>query len=308
MGSDVDGGEGGAPGSRPLLDWLGDRHPESPRKRLKSWIAAGRVFLDGNPVRTPQLRMTDPGARLTLGTREEGRLAPREPAETVSGIPVVFADESLLIVDKPVGLLSVPARDGRERSAEEWLRSAYGLRVRAVHRLDRDTSGLLCFARTEWSHEDLVRQVRSRELGREYVAYCSGWPECDEGVWEDFLRLTESGRQVCCEARARGATRATTTFRTLARLETREGRFAQLHLSLHSGLKHQIRIQATSRGLPLVGDVLYGEPAPARTRVSRMALHAWKLRLRHPQSGEEIEFVSPWPRELKRLRSVLERG
>ncbi len=316
------------PDTRPLLEWMCLRHPASPRKRVKQWFEEGRVLLDGRPVRQFHLPSADPGERLAL--RGEGRAlaAPafpelRHPLRLHPRLQLVHIDSELCIVDKGAGMLSVPAPDRRERAAsvvlDKWLEQEGLPRPPGrVHRLDEHTSGLLCFAMNDKARESLVEQVRSHAFLREYVAFVHGRPVRDRGTWVHHLKLTEHERQYIANEGNERAQRATTHYAVEAVYELRdvpEGEsplITRLRLTLETGLKHQIRIQAAEEGMPLIGDREYhplykpGVQTPHfLPSARRHALHAARLGVTHPATGRKMAWDAPLPTDLRRLEELL---
>jgi 23S rRNA pseudouridine1911/1915/1917 synthase len=309
----MNGSMDSADNRKTLFEWLCLQFPESPRTRVKEWLRSGRVSIDGRIVRGPRELMSDPRSSITLGDAD-----PRHemPHVSVRGIEILYADAWLLIVNKAAGLLSVPSESSRVPSVLQVLRREVDASIRAVHRLDRFTSGLICFARSDAAHELLVQQVREHTLRRDYIALCEGVPSERFGIWTDYLKLDPNGSQGFSTADDPEATRAVTHFKVVSIFRYASKPCARLLLQLESGLKHQIRIQASVRGFPLIGDTPYGASLAQReasTRkpkplLDRHALHACKLGLTHPVTGAEVVVEAPLPRELVRLVRTLARS
>jgi 23S rRNA pseudouridine1911/1915/1917 synthase len=223
------------------------------------------------------------------------------PAGTVlpSGIEIVFEDESLIIINKPAGLLTIATESEKTRTAYAQLtsyvreRSPKGeARVFIVHRLDRETSGLLVFARTEEVKMTLQRGWKS--VTKKYHAVVQGELSPPQGTLKSELVESESLRVHTANPGREEAKTAITHYRTL-----RTGNdFSLVELTLDTGRKNQIRVQLADAGHPIAGDEKYGAATnPSR----RLALHAVELKLHHPVSGESLHFQSPLPEKLRGL-------
>ena len=313
-----------------LLDWAMRLCPDSPRKRVKEWIASGRFCLDGRVVTKAGLRLADPGATLSFGEPEKSAVAWGHRKRIHPKLVLVYLDSELAIVDKEAGLLSVPTDKQAKTSALDILanylndprgeatrRSFFGradaVKPLPVHRLDQYTSGLLCIAFNDQARQKLIDQLRSHDFLREYIAYADGDAPAEKGVWRDFLRLDAEGyEQELLPGPAEGATEAVTHYGV-------EEVFARHHVSklrirLETGLKHQIRIQAAAHDMPLIGDRIYHsgtQKAVAKKGAKlpygfkRQALHAALIGIAHPQSGEKLKFQSRIPGDMQALEERL---
>jgi 23S rRNA pseudouridine1911/1915/1917 synthase len=223
---------------------------------------------------------------------------------------ILFEDDAIVVVEKPAGLLTVPlARREHAPSVatliEERYRSHRARRVFPVHRLDRDTSGLVVFARHARAQEALKQQFIHHEPERLYWAVVQGRPAPASGTWRD--RLTWDQRalaQKAASARDPRAMEAASEYRVIETFRDA----SLIEVRLRTGKRNQIRIQAALRGHPLVGEQQYvkAEAAPAIT-FPRQALHAHRLAFRHPGDGRELHFESPLPRDLAELIETLRR-
>ncbi len=211
---------------------------------------------------------------------------------------IVFEDPHLLVAAKPAGLLTVPIPGKRSRNLKDLLDrylTSQKRRARAVHRIDRYTSGLVVFAKGYRAWEGLVEQFRAHTPERVYLAVVRGAVEPPEGTLRHRLELTRDGfRQRVVE---RGGTPAVTHYRVLERFRGA----TLLELRLETGLKNQIRVQLRAAGHPLVGDRHYSVEEAAETRLGRQALHAWRLGFVHPVTGRPVRFEAPVPSDLERL-------
>ena len=290
--------------------------PEPSRFRVKVPSEAAGLRLDRFLAGLPEVGSRAAAERLLEGSsvlvdgaapRKSARLAggeeveldrPEAPtpleAEDV-GLRVVYEDEHLLLVDKPAGVVVHPsAGHGTGTLVHGVL--AHGAaggeaeRPGIVHRLDRDTSGLLVVARSEEAHARLKRLVQRRELERTYLALVRGRPRSRAGRIEAPIGRDrrDPTRQSLDTDRPRDAV---THFELVEQLDE----YALLRVRLETGRTHQIRVHLAAIGLPVVGDPVYGVPEPA---LGRQFLHATRLAFTHPMTGEPVEAESPLPAEL----------
>lgn len=309
------------------LDWLLRDYPDSPKKRLKDWFKKGRVSLDGRVLTKPHQRMEDPGERLQLGksTPAVRVLSKRMPVRLHAQVNLLYVDESLAIINKGAGLLSVPL-EGKDSPSALQILSRYlqsgsegTCAPLPVHRLDKYTSGLLCFAINPTAREHLVRQVREHTFIREYLALADGRPEPRKGTWQSWFKLDAEGmEQTVFDEPTDGATEATTHYDVLDTIEWPDGKgnshfVSRLRLRLKSGLKHQLRIHTAWAGVPLLGDRTYHpdfkKAAEAGTGpphgCKRQALHASSIGFVHPETGKTMRFSCKFPRDLAELEESL---
>jgi len=291
-----------------------DRHLASrldaPRNQVQRWIREGRVELAGRVITRPSAVVTaGVGIRCTLPEPAAGD----ERIEPEAGeLAVLFEDEHLLVVDKPPGLTVHPGAGRRTGTLVHRLLAHYpelaGIggpgRPGIVHRLDKDTSGVMVVARTAAAYRHLSRAFASREVSKRYLAVVYGEPRVQEGrIDAPIGRHRERRKEMAVRPDGRPAL---TLYRCLATA----GGTAFLLVDLATGRTHQIRVHLKSIHHPLVGDPLYGE---ARWRgcprgvqgvlrtFPRPALHAWRLSFRHPARGEPVSFEAPVPADLAAL-------
>lgn len=257
---------------------------------------ASRRLVAGDRVRVWQDR---PGsARKPLGSID----GPRTSAGPAPDLPIVYEDASLLVLNKPAGLLAVPL-DARPGASSVYQRIADRLRSHGklpfvVHRIDRDTSGLVIFARDAQTQAALKEQFLRRDPERIYWAVVYGHPEPTAGTWQDHLVWDDGASlQKVSHARDPRAKEAISDYRVL---ET----FAETSLvevRLQTGKRNQIRIQAGVRGYVLVGERRYAFAHPRLVAFPRQALHAYRLSFRHPHTGRVLRFEAPIPDDIKAL-------
>ena len=271
------------------------------RAAAQRLIDAGAVEVDGE--RRPKNHRLEPGAVVTLTLPEE---APAPPAEVP--FEVVYEDEHLLVIDKPAGVVVHPApgHAGATLAAALGGRAAGGPdpeRAGIVHRLDRDTSGLLLVTRSEEAHAALRRMMRAREVRREYLALVSGSPDAAAGTIDAPIGR-DRVRRTLQSTRSDRPREAVTHFRVLERLP----RTTLLEVALETGRTHQIRAHLLEICHPVCGDQHYGgRECGKRLGLSRQFLHAAKLMFSHPVSGEFIACESKPPVDLRRALDVAKR-
>lgn len=322
-------GTSGQMNQKPLLEWALRLCPESPKKRVKEWIASGRFYLAGQAVTQANLMMPDPGEALTFGKPDPSLASWAHRKRVHARLSVLFLDDSLAIVDKEAGLLAVPVEGQSTLSAlqilgdylndprgEDSRRRLFGSPSRVqplpVHRLDQYTSGLMCIGLNPEARSALIEQLRGGELLREYIAFVDGRARSESGTWRHYLKLDrDEYRQSLHHQPVEGSVEAVTHF-SVEKVFERQG-VSLLRLRLETGLKHQIRIQAAAEGLPLIGDRVY-HPGTVKALerkgalpfgFRRQALHAASIGLRHPVSGQMLRFDSNLPKDLKGLRERL---
>ena len=295
----------GAAGTR-LDRWLSARLPELSRARLQVLIAAGRVRVGGRAVKASH--------RLRGGERVEVEVPPPAPEELVpepAALAIVHEDAHVLVVDKPAGMVVHPgAGHARGTLAAAVLAHAPTIagvggprRPGIVHRLDKDTSGLLGLAKTREAYEALVAQLASRTVTRRYLVVVHGRVARDAGVVDRPIGRHPHDRVRMAVRPAGRGRRAVTRFRVLERF----ARFTHLEVSLETGRTHQIRVHLASLGHPVAGDAVYGgrRRPPVPVPLEGLALHAAALAFVHPATGERLEFRAPLPARMERLLSHL---
>jgi 23S rRNA pseudouridine1911/1915/1917 synthase len=286
--------------------------PEHSRSRLKGWILSGELRVDGAQKRPRDKVENDALIEIEADVADEVSYSPQ-----AIDLNVVHEDEDLLVLDKPAGLVVHPGSgnpDGTLLNALLHRDAGQGALPRAgiVHRLDKDNSGLMVVARTLRAHTHLVDQLQTRTVHREYMAVASGWVTGGGTVNQDIGRHPTQRKKMAVVHH--GGKAAITNFR----VERRFGHYTCLKVMLETGRTHQIRVHMAHLQHPLIGDPQYGgrprippaadtELIDALRQFPRQALHARKLSLTHPGSGEEICWEAPLPADLVGLLSVLEK-
>ena len=288
------------------------------RSRLQGLIRAGRVSVNGAAARASLRLRAGDRVRLELPEPEPGTLTPEDLP-----LAILHEDPDLVVLEKPAGLVVHPGAGVRHGTLVHALLHRYpeigavggATRPGIVHRLDKDTSGLLVVARSPRAHRALVAAMRAREIRRTYTALVWGDPRQAEGVIETAL-----GRHPKERKRMAVLTRGGKTARTRWRVAERFGLVSRLEVGLDTGRTHQIRVHMAHLGHPVVGDPVYGGRGKKLLSlreaersfalellecVNRQALHASELELTHPVSGARLVFDSPLPADLDRAMDLL---
>ena len=283
------------------------------RSRASDAIRRGKIFLNDREA-TPHDggHLLAPGDIVRLWMDRPGSaVAARRPAP-VADLDIVFEDDSLIVVDKPAGLLSVPLeRKSGAPSAfdqiEEYLRPFGRRRPHVVHRIDQDTSGLVVFAKSAAVQSALKAQFRRREPHRVYLALVYGHPDPAAGLWRDHLVWDVKALvQKATHPRDPRATEAISEYSIRERFRDA----SLLEVRLVTGRRNQIRLQARLRGHQLVGErrYTYGPDTLRTIKFERNALHAWRLEFRHPVDARPLAFEAPLPRDFAALLARLRKG
>ncbi|MDE3134436.1 MAG: RluA family pseudouridine synthase [Acidobacteriota bacterium] len=267
--------------------------PLGSRARAARLIAAGLVELDGRSVQKRHL--VTPGERV-IAHRPEAVAPSVASGPLAAAYGVAYEDDALIVVDKPAGVVVHPARGHESGTLAQALadRAAGGedpYRAGIVHRLDRDTSGLLVVAKSEAVHRRLKGLLQARELHREYLTLVDGLPPAHAGTIDAPIGRDRRDR-VLHSLDTHSPRAARTHFELLEPLAHE----ALLRVSLETGRTHQIRVHMQAIGHPVLGDHAYG--GPARFGLSRQFLHAARLAFPHPLSGEAVDVSSPLPADL----------
>jgi len=286
--------------------------PTLSRERLKALIRSGAVETGGQPVRDPSAKVRGEEA-LRVAVPEP------EPAHNeAQDIPltIVFEDEHLLVVDKPAGLVVHPAAGNFEGTLVNALLHHCGpslsgiggvARPGIVHRIDKDTSGLLVVAKTDVAHEGLSKQFAAHSIDRRYLAIVNGLPKQAEGVVDAPLARSATNRKKIAIVENGRGKRAVTHWKRLTLL--REA--ALVECRLETGRTHQVRVHMASIGHALLGDPVYGRSGKTHSKLlkdlqfQRQALHAAELGFTHPVTKRRLSFSSPMPPDMQELFDAL---
>lgn len=280
------------------------------RERIKALIASGKVSLEGREATNSSVKVAE-GAAYAIDIPPTAGLA---AAPQDLPLDIVFEDDHLVVVDKPAGMVVHPAAGNRDGTLVNALlhhcagrlSSINGIaRPGIVHRIDKDTSGLLVVAKTDAAHEGLAAQFAAHSVDRLYHAICAGHPVPAESTVATRIGRSKTDRKkmaVLPAGTLRGKT-AVTHFRTLRRLN----HAALIECRLETGRTHQVRVHCASIGHPLLGDPVYGRtPKALRPLLQslgfrRQALHAATLGFEHPSTGEWLCFSAEMPNDMAEL-------
>jgi 23S rRNA pseudouridine1911/1915/1917 synthase len=302
----------GCPGGRRLDQALAQVLPQYSRSRLAAWIKDGSVALEGRAARPSDSVFG--GERVVV--RAHAVSDERVQAERMP-LSVRHRDAHIFVIDKPAGLVVHPGAGNRSHTLQNGLlaldpKLAHVPRAGIVHRIDKDTSGLLVVARTLEAHAALVAALREHAIRREYLALCVGNLTGGGTLDHPIGRHRTDRLRMAVRADGRAAV-------THYRIEERFPRHTLLRVTLETGRTHQIRVHLAHTGHPLVGDPLYGGrrqqvaalgPAAraALAKFRRQALHATRLAFAHPVTGRQIVVESPVPADLATLLAALRTG
>jgi 23S rRNA pseudouridine1911/1915/1917 synthase len=275
----------------PLLPFLLTAYPEVKKTKVRQWLKFGAVHVNGRSI-TKHNHELHTGDQIDIKAQKPAPEGPKLP----SGLRILHEDDHLIVLEKAAGWLTIAKDSGKGRNVysvlTDHVRSANPkLKVWIVHRLDRETSGLIVFAKTEEAKHWL--QEHWHEFEKRYQAVVEGAPPAASGTLRSHLDESNPMR-VFSAPKSEDTREAVTHYRVLKKAAGR----ALLELTLETGRRHQIRVQLSDARCPVVGDTRYGAKTDP---VMRLALHACLLRFEHPLDGHEMRFESPLPKELANL-------
>lgn len=276
--------------------------PAHSRARWQALIAGGRIRINGCVVAKPRTAVAAGDAiDYEIPEPTPTRLVPEDRP-----INVVFEDDEMLVLNKPPGWVVHPGPGHEDGTLVHALLhhcpnlKGIGGEVRPgiVHRLDRDTSGLLVVAKSELAHRRLVEMFKERAIRKEYVAIVFGRPEPERGVIRTLIGRSNSNRQKM-SAKAEHGRMAVTHYEVVES----NGRLSLVRLRIETGRTHQIRVHMTHIGYPIVGDAMYGtrKQESLALGANRQMLHAETLALEHPITGQDLEFFAPMPADMRKV-------
>jgi len=286
--------------------------PTLSRERLKTLIRSGAVETRGEPVRDPAIKVKG-NEKLRVAVPEP-KPAHNEPQDIP--LTILFEDEHLLVVDKPAGLVVHPAAGNFDGTLVNALLhycagalSGIGGVVRPgiVHRIDKDTSGLLVVAKTDVAHEGLAKQFAAHSIDRRYLAVVNGVPKAAAGKVDAPLARSATNRKKIAIVEGSRGKRAVTHWKRLEVLRDA----ALVECRLETGRTHQVRVHMASIGHPLVGDPIYSRSGKTHGKLlkelgfHRQALHAAELGFTHPVTKHKLSFSSPMPPDMQELKRAL---
>jgi 23S rRNA pseudouridine1911/1915/1917 synthase len=308
------------------------------RARVQELIRAEKILCNGAPGKA-SLKLHGNEQIKILGPAERPPL--RAVAENIP-LDIVYEDDDLAIINKPAGMMvhagAGATEDARNRGTlvnallHHFSSSLSGvggeMRPGIVHRLDKETSGLIVVAKNDEAHRKLAAQFACREVKKTYIALVHGWLKKDRGTISASINR-DRVRRIRMTTRVAGGREAVSHYEVARRLETRYGKFTLVEVRIDTGRTHQIRVHMASLGHPIAGDSLYGAPKEVRLAISsqsvnalrgkqdaekpkpslilrRNFLHAARLELSHPRTGATISLRVPLPRELREFVEMLE--
>ena len=243
-----------------LLEALEEMSPDSSKTTLRSWIAEGRIWLEGVQVKDPRKEVRPHNSIELEKKRQFFR----------NGMEIVYQDPFILVIYKPAGLLTVPTDTDLQENAFEWLKMEFRRRtIYPAHRLDQDASGILVFAFSLEAQEDLKKQFEEHAILREYLAVVEGSFLEKKGMWQSYL--VEDGNFVVHSVKDPSKGKLATTHYEV--IKEKDGA-SVLRVSLETGRKNQIRVHSSDVGHPILGDKKYGSKRPFHGRI---AFQAFKL-------------------------------
>ena len=310
-----------------LDQFLASELPDTSRARIQQLIEENEVLIDNAPAKA--------SLRLKGGEQIIVKSAPHAPPLRAlpEDIPldIVYEDDDLAIVNKPAGMM-VHAGAGATDEARNRgtlvnaLLHRFGtlsgvsgeLRPGIVHRLDRETSGLMVVVKNDEAHRKLAHQFSQREVHKTYIALAHGWPKKDNGTINSAISR-DLKRRTRMTTRGSAGREAVTHYKVVRRIASPYGKFALLEVKIETGRTHQIRVHLSSIGHPVVGDTLYGAPrqlqvesgksrvagTPRMLTPARNFLHSSAIELAHPRTAESLRFSRALPQELERLLKQL---
>jgi 23S rRNA pseudouridine1911/1915/1917 synthase len=291
--------------------------PDVSRVRIQQLIEQQKIQINGN-VPKPSMKLRGGEEILITGAVDLPPL--RAFAEDIP-LDVIYEDEVIAVINKPAGM-SVHAGSGKDEAGNRGTMvnallhrfnhlSEIGgeLRPGIVHRLDKETSGLVLVAKSDLAHRKLAEQFARREVKKTYIALVHGWPKMTKGtinapISRDMVRRARMTTRRATQSRP--GREAVTHWQVTKQVEGAYGKFSQLEVKIETGRTHQIRVHLSSIGHPVVGDTLYGAPrptsyggtAPEVASLKRNFLHAFAIQFRHPISDRPLSFQQPLPAEL----------
>jgi len=302
-----------------LDQFLAARLESISRARVQEMIAEGKVLVNDAPAKA-SLKLRGGERVSVLG---EAQRAPLKAIAEEIPLDIVYEDDDFAVINKPAGMMvhagAGASDDARNRGTLvnallHHLGSLSGvggaLRPGIVHRLDKETSGLIVVAKNDDAHRKLSAQFAAREVEKKYVALVHGWVKKDSGTLAESIGR-HPVRRMRMATRLEGGRTAVTHYRVVRRLDTKFGKFTLLDVKIDTGRTHQIRVHVAAMGHPVVGDTMYGAPAQVRGRnavtvLKRNFLHAAELEFTHPRTGLVIALKSELPEELREFLKKVE--
>ncbi|HAZ45346.1 MAG TPA: RluA family pseudouridine synthase [Cyanobacteria bacterium UBA11369] len=287
--------------------WLSNQLSDLSRSRIQKLIEQGNVQINGETC-TDKNAKVKPGDRIHL-TIPEAQPTNIQPEDIP--LDILYEDDRILILNKPAGLVVHPAAGHTDGTLVNALLAHCPLaeiggeqRPGIVHRLDKDTTGAIAIAKTDQAYQHLQAQLKAKTARREYLGVVYGVPKTESGsVNQPIGRHPVDRKKMAVVPEEKGGRPAITHWQIKERL----GNYTLIHFQLETGRTHQIRVHSAYMGHPIVGDPLYSSGRDIGVNLPGQALHAWKLTLQHPVSGEWISVTAPLPKAFNTLLEVLRR-
>ena len=300
--------EKGDEGGDRIDRYLAQQLPNLSRSRIQQLIEQGNVQVNGTVCTSKKITVQS-GDRISL-TIPEAKPLDLQP-EAIP-LDILYEDDTLIIVNKPAGLVVHPAAGHENGTLVNALlahcQNLAGIggvqRPGIVHRLDKDTTGAIVIAKTDFAHQHLQAQLKAKTARREYLGVVYGSPSATSGTIDQPIgRHPIDRKKMAVVPVEKGGRLAMTHWQVRERL----GNYTLMHFQLETGRTHQIRVHSAYMGHPIVGDPLYSSSRNLGVNLTGQALHAWRLQLRHPVTDELIEVIAPLPKTFSTLLDVLRR-
>lgn len=287
--------------------YLSQQLPDLSRSRIQKLIEDGNVQVNGKIC-------TSKKATVQLGDRISLEIPDAQPLDLQpEDIPldILYEDDSLIIINKPAGLVVHPSAGHEAGTLVNALLAHCPLaeiggvqRPGIVHRLDKDTTGAMVIAKTDQAHQNLQAQLKAKTARREYLGIVYGSPKTESGTIDQPVgRHGIDRKKMAVVPEQKGGRAAVTHWRVQERL----GNYTLMYFQLETGRTHQIRVHSAYIGHPIVGDPVYSSGRSVGVNLTGQSLHAWRLSLQHPLTGESIEAIAPLPKPFITLLEVLRR-
>ena len=291
--------------SQRLDIWLSNQIPDLSRSRVQTLISQGNVKVNDETCTSKKISVkTGDRIHLTLPETQPTSLQPQ-----AIPLDILYEDDSLIIINKPAGLVVHPAAGHPDGTLVNALLahcplSAIGgvQRPGIVHRLDKDTTGAIAIAKTDIAHQHLQGQLKTKTARREYLGIVYGIPNAETGTVDlPIGRHPTDRRKMGIVPVEKGGREAITHWT----IKERIGNYSLIHYQLETGRTHQIRVHTAEIKHPIIGDPMYSSNRSIGVNLTGQALHAWRLQLEHPISGELIEAIAPLPDQFNTLLRIL---
>ncbi|MDB2426043.1 RluA family pseudouridine synthase [bacterium] len=271
------------------------------RSQAQKIIKEKKVLLNGKAVKSSRLTVEGEEYEVSLPEKSTGMLKPVQ-----GDLNIIFEDDYLIVIDKPAGIVVHPSHGHQEDSlvnvllgnGKKLAKGSDPSRPGVVHRLDKDTSGLMIFAKADEAYDFFVEEFKNKKVKRIYQAICFGKPKEDEFKVESYLSRHPKNRKKHSSSKDQEGRLAISHFKVLQNIKNK---FSLLECELETGRTHQIRVHLSENHFPILGDEMYGNKNTKIKGLSRQALHSCELSFTHPVTKEVLIFKSDLPDDLKKL-------